>query len=163
MSSVRREVMLRAGIIPEESVQEFARWSGNDLEKVSVEPETNLKRALADIREAIEGKEMVEIRTTDLDAIRFYGENQKPGRLYYSVPSGTTRKTTFVNVHYAKTPIGNYMIPWRSENIFDLILDEGTYLKPDGEPRVHFAHVTELFYNEHKAFMVCVPLKEEPQ
>lgn len=163
MNSERRLAVLRAGIVPPEQVQELSRWNGYEV-PTTVEVEPNRKQALADIREAIESKETVEIRATDLDALRFYEANQKPARLYYSVPAdGDKRKTTFVNVTYAKTPIGNYMIPWTSEDIFDLMLDPDTYLKPDGEPRVYFGDIGELFYGENKAFMVCKPaLSSEP-
>ena len=163
MNSERRLAVLRAGIVPSDKVAELSRWNGFEVPTgVGVEP--NRKQALADIREAIESKETVEIRATDLDALRYYEANQKPARLYYSVPAdGDKRKTTFVNVQYAKTPIGNYMIPWTSEDIFDLMLDEGTYLKPNGEPRIYIADIAELFYGENKAFMVCTPAAGEPQ
>lgn len=163
MNSERKIAVLKAGIVPSTSVNELSRWGGLTVpEDVPVEP--NRKLALENIREAIESKDTVELRMTDLDAFKFYEANQKSGRLYYSLRGapGTPKRTTFVDVTYAKTPIGNYMIPWTDGETFDLILDEGTYLKPASLPRVHFGDVTELYYGEKKAFMVCMPAVAPP-
>jgi hypothetical protein len=157
MNSERRMVVLRAGIVPPAQVKELSRWAGGEV-PTEVKVETDRRQALVDIREVIEGQETVEIRQTDLDAIKFYEANQLPARLYYSVPAGEgKRKTTFANVHYAKNAIGNYMIPWTDEDIYDLMLDEGTYLKPDGEARVYFSNISELYYGTKKMFMICMP------
>jgi hypothetical protein len=163
MNSERRLAVLRAGIVPSEQLSELSRWNGFEV-PTTVKLEPDRRQALDDIREAIESKETVELRATDLDALRYYEANQQSARLYYSVPvAGGERKTTFVNVQYAKAPIGNYMIPWTDEDIFDLMLDEHTYLKPDGAPRVYMSNITELFYGENKAFMLCTPaLSEAP-
>jgi hypothetical protein len=153
--------VLQAGIVPGEMVNELARWGNLEVpEKIQLEPDP--REALADIREAVESRETVALRMTDLDAMKFYEGNQKSGRLYYST-GGPSSRTTFVDVTYAKTPVGNYIIPWTDmdSDIFDLMLDEGTYLKPAGEVRVHFANVDELYFGEQKAFMICTPTKSE--
>jgi hypothetical protein len=151
--------VLRADIVPGEMVNELTRWGNLEVPE-KIELEQDLREALADIREAVESHDTVAVRMTDLNAIKLYEENQRSGRLYYST-GGPSPRTTFVDVTYAKTPIGNYIIPWTDQDsdIFDLMMDEGTYLKPAGETRVHFANVDELYFGEQKAFMICTPTK----
>jgi hypothetical protein len=163
MNDSRRLAVLKAGIVPTDMVTELARWGNYEVPQVSVEPDPRV--ALAGIREAVESHDTVALRLTDLDALKYYDQNQQKGRLYYSLRGGpaTLRNTTFIEVIYAKTPEGNYIIPWTDEDIFDLMLDDGTYLKPAGEARVHFANIDELYYGEKKAFMVCTPAIPEPQ
>src|SRR3972149_9001320 len=133
MNSNMKIAVLKAGIVPETVLPELERW-GMQLPE-DVEVETDRSEALANIRESVESIETVEVRMTDLDAVKDYGKNSMPGRLYYSGPDSPksdprARKTTFVDVTYAVTAIGNYLIPWTEEDIYDLMLDDGTYLKP---------------------------------
>lgn len=163
MNDNRRVAVLKAGIIPTDMVTELARWGNYEVPEVQVEEDP--RTALAGIREAIESHDTVALRITDLDALNYYKQNTLKGRLYYSLRGGpqTLRNSSFIEVAYAKMPDGNYLIPWTSEDIFDLMLDEGTYLKPAGGARVHFANIDELYYGEQKAFMVCTPAAPEPQ
>lgn len=168
MNSSIKKAVLQAGIVPQQTLPELERWGLQLPEEARVEP--NLRRALEDIRESVESKETVEFRMTYLDALTTYEQNQQTGRLYYAIPDNSTpgvrkNKTTFVNVTYAVMPSGDYLIPWTDEDISDLIVDEGTYLKLMGGDRVHFRDVGSNFYGEQKAFMVCRPAgddKEEP-
>lgn len=162
MNDERKLAVLRAGIVPVTTVNELARWGMQVPETVPVVEDR--KEVLAGIREAIESRKTVAIRQTDLDALNIYAEDPKEGRLYYTVPDSSkpgARKTTFVDVTYAVTPAGDYLIPWTDEDIFDLMLDPGTYLKPAGDPRVYFAEISELYYGEEKAFMSCRPAAAE--
>jgi hypothetical protein len=164
VNSQTKIAVLKAGIVPDTVLPELERW-GMDL-PTEVEVETDRQRALENIRESLESPETVELRVTDLDALRDYKKNARPGRLYYSIPDHSkadprARKTTFVDVTYAVTTIGNYLIPWTDEDIYDLMLDEGTYLKPAAQERVYFSNVADLYYGEQKAFMVCTPVTQE--
>lgn len=157
MNQKRAEAMLKTGIIPGMAVSELARWGVELPQQVPVE--TDPEEALEGIREAIESPETVAMRTTDMDALRFYKENEKMGRLYYASANGTT----FVDVSYAKNQFNQYLIPWNDEDIYALMLDPDTYLKPKGEERIYFSDVHELYYGEKKAFMVCIPLDKNPR
>lgn len=157
MSHESKTAILQAGIIPESSVEELARW-GLDVPLTTIEE--NQRLALENIREAIESRDMVEVRITDVNALMNYKENHRPGRLYFSVKRGQAMKTSFVDVTFVKTETGDYLIPWAHEDIFDLMLAETTYLKPVGEARVHFVDVSPLYYGERKFFMVCKPQME---
>jgi hypothetical protein len=165
VNSNTKIAVLQAGIVPPETLPELERW-GMQLPE-DIEVETDRKMALANIRESIESSETVAVRETDLDALRNYDKYCSKGRLYYSIPDPSkgadARKTTFVDVTYAITTIGNYLIPWTDEDIYDLMLDEGTYLKPAGVERVYFDNVVELYYGERKAFMTCTPARPAPR
>lgn len=151
MNQRRTMAVLQTGIVPKTAVDELSRWGVEMPEKVELVEDR--QEALEGIREVIESSELVVMRTTDLDALRFYKENEETGRLYYASASGTT----FINVSFAKNPFGHYLIPWKDEDIYELMIAEDTYLKPKNEERVYFADVHELYYGEQKAFMVCIP------
>lgn len=151
MNEERKLAVLKAGIIPEVAIHELSRWGVSF--PTGVKPETSKREVLENIREAIESKELVELRMTDLDARDFYRENEKSGRLYYATAKGTT----FLDITFACTPFNHYLIPWDGEDLTQLMLSRGTYLKPRGEERVYFGDVYELYYGEKKVFMVCVP------
>ena len=150
MSGEKTKSILKAGIVPDEVVQEVERWSGT---LPDVTPTDDLDEALESIREAVEGPDGVEIRQTDLDALAFYHSHKTRGRLYFS----EGKKTTFVEVEYAQDKLGNYLIPWRDEDISDVMLDDTTYLKPTGGGRVYFVDVRSLHFGENKVFMSAVP------
>jgi hypothetical protein len=159
MSYESKAAVLQAGIVPETMLKELERWG------LSVPPtiiEENQRLALENIREALESRELVEVRITDLDALRSYHERSRTGRLYFGAHRNGTKKTpTFVEVTFVRTAAGDYLIPWTHEDIYDLMLDDTTYLKPVGEPRVYFSDVSELYYGRRKFFMVCRPAPEE--
>lgn len=163
MNSNTKIAVLKAGIVPKSTLPELERW-GLDVPEVEIEEDR--KEALLNIRESIESRDTIEIRATDLDALKIYEQGSKTGRLYYTIPSPTrldpkARKTTFVEVTYAVNASGAYLIPWTDEDIYDLMLDDGTYLKPVGEERVPFADISPLHYGQRKVFMICTPAKKE--
>lgn len=163
MNNNTKIAVLKAGIVPTSTLAELERW-GMEIPKVELEPDR--REALMNIRESIESRETVTLRTTDLDSLKTYQKDSKVGRLYYSVPAPTrldpkARKTTFIEVNYAMTPAGAYLIPWTDEDIFDLMLDEDTYLKPVGAERIYFGDIADLYYGQQKVFMYCTPAVEE--
>lgn len=162
MNQNTKLAVLKAGIVPEGAVKEFTRWGLEVPEDVPVEPDR--RAALAGIREAIEGPETVALRITHLDALHDYEKNAQAGRLYYSLRGGrgNLKRTTFVDITFCRNAVGNYLIPWTDEDIYDLMLDENTYLKPMGGERVYFSDVAYLYYGEQKTFMVCIPVTEDP-
>lgn len=159
MNENRKIAVLKAGIVPEETMRELTRWGMEVPEDLTLEKDR--RSAVEGIREAIESYETVELRTTQLDAIRHYEKHNKPGRLYYAirkiVNGQWVKSTTFANVSYALTLDGQYLIPWTSEDISDLMLDENTYLKPANGERVYFSNIAPLHYGERCSFMSCTP------
>jgi hypothetical protein len=59
---------------------------------------------------------------------------------------------------FCRTILGEFVIPWKSESIYDLMISGDTYLryKEDGKTvKAYFTDVREVFFGETKAFMVC--------
>jgi len=148
--------VIKSGLIPESVIQELNRW-GLPIEMVEEGEILNTPEAIVNrIQEALEGEDLVRIRDTDLDILRCYLSEQKQGILRVAGDNETAN----VEVSFCVTPMGEYVIPWRSESIREFMTDPRTYLKTDGK-KIGFSDVRELFFGEHKAFMVCTPIKEK--
>jgi hypothetical protein len=153
---------IRTGIIPEEVQSELKRWT--PLAPPLPPPKDDLVEALEDVVEAFEGRDAVTFRCTDPDAVRLYDESKQPGRIYYlAAPKrpGDKPRTTFVEIEYGRDALGNYLVPWVSEDITGMMIHRDTYLKPVGGEHVHFGQVVELFYGEKKMFMLCYPAEDD--
>lgn len=152
--------VIESGLIPDEVLAEMTRWGlplvTVDESQVARSPEQVVRR----IQEALEGEDVIRLRDTDLDMIRYYLTEQKPGRLH-------VEETSF-DVFFCRTKLGEYVIPWKSESIQDMMVDPKTYLsfseKTDGASvrhKVFFSDVRELYFGDTKAFMVCEKLEEK--
>lgn len=149
------QAVIESGIVEKEMIQQLCQWGYLPEEATTVQPvDDNI--VVQNIQEAIESGDVVTIKESDLDAIKGYLKNKKSGKLHLPNPD-EEGKTVPISVKYSLTKFGEYVIPWNSHTISDLMVEEGAYLKPVGEPRVHFVDVRELYYGDHKAFMVCVP------
>jgi hypothetical protein len=142
--------VLKAGLVPDDTVQEISRWNNNIPE---VEKSNDIDAAMEGLTEAIEGEQALELRETDLDVLHKFFDNKQVGRLYYS----DRGKTSFTEVEYMVDSKGDYVIPWTdSDNIVDFMIDQDTYLKPKGEERIYFVDAREIFYGDKKVFVVCI-------
>jgi hypothetical protein len=150
--------VVRSGILSPDFLQEVSRW-GLPIEFVQVEEKDILKNAedvIAHIREALESDDQIRVRDTDLDILQQYLSGQRQGRLFVKAELESGEFPT----SYCVTKMGEYAIAWRSESIFEVMTDPDTYLKitEDGRTKkIGFSDVRELFFGEHKAFMVCTP------
>lgn len=152
--------VLESGLVDSAVIAELKRWgapldwSGKTL--------TDLPQILAKIQEALESKDTVELRDTDLDILSTYLTGKLSGRLVLPNTSGRAHSEA---VDYCVTKLGEYVIPWTSEDIRDLLLDQRTYLRLSKQPgqdkptKVFFCDVRELFFGTRKAFVVCTPAK----
>lgn len=156
MDGPQTRAVLESGIVPESDLAQLQRWKllPHDLQ-VPVKGLT-ADEILSKIREANNSVEAVEIRSTDLDILKEYMKGKVQGRLHLADDSGPSS----IKVDYAVLPSGNIVIPWQDENIADIMLSPETYLKPVGAKRIYFSDVDDLFFGEHKAFMVCTPAKD---
>jgi hypothetical protein len=148
--------VIEAGLVEEATIDQLRRWGllNTDAERKNIE---DPQQVVNNIREALEGEEVVAMRATDLDLIRQYLSNSKKGRLF--VPADDDKKTASLTVEYAVTVMGSYVIPWTSESIKELLLHDKTYLKTAEGHKVRFAHINEVYYDDKKAFVVCAPLE----
>lgn len=158
------QAVVDAGIVDPDAMRQLQRWLQPGLE-VSLEANEDLIVSAAGIAqmilEAISDGDAVELRSTDLDIVHEYLKSSKRARLHVPNPEPGGRDTIGISVEYCLTKMGEVVIPWTSESINDTLLDPLTYLKPVGEDRIYFADVRELFYGDHKAFMVCVPARNQ--
>jgi len=159
MRPIAQAVVL-SGLVNDETLHEFRRW-GFPLDVTTEERSGVLKsrdEIIYALQEALESSEQVEMPETDLDLLRFFlnPTNQREGRLV--LRSGDEKVIT--KILYSVAATGDYIIPYRSESITDLLTNHDSYLlaSTDGRPRrVYFANVREVYYGEKKAFLVSTP------
>lgn len=148
--------VVQSGLVPPSVLEEMNRWGLMEF----VQPPKALRsidEVIDRLREVLESEGFVDVKSTDLDALKEYLEGQSEGKLHL-VDDETGEKTSF-RISYAKTKMGEYIIPWRSETIEDLMANGQTYLAPkSSKEKIYFADVRELFFGETKAFMVCTPV-----
>ena len=152
------EVIVRSGIISESQRTEFMRWSGME-QSINVSPPSDATMFIQQIELAMQEEEMILLRETDLEALQLFLHYQKKGSLHLGVAGedGEPIIVNAVDVSYAVRKTGEYIIPWTSESMEELLVNGFTYfLNADGA-KVYFRDVRELFYGDVKAFMVCVP------
>jgi hypothetical protein len=143
--------VVQSGLVPPEVLSEMSRWG---LPVEMVEEKDVIKThegVVARIQEALDGEDLVQLRDTDLDMIRHYLTEQQVGKLHI----GTDK----FDVYFCRNRLGEYIIPWKSEGVHDLMLDPDTkltYRDKDLKRRTaYFSDVRELFFGDNKAFMVC--------
>jgi len=148
--------VLKAGIVSQEMLNEMRRFSptlGPDA--TAAEVPVDLETAARLVEEALGSAQYVLMRETDLEVIRQYVETAQGGTLHVVDEDETT--SADIPVTFGRTPIGEYIIAWKSESIADVMTNGATYLV-DGDAQVYFQDVRELFFGEQKAFMVCAPV-----
>jgi len=151
--------VIRTGLIPEDTLAEIRKW-GLPIEFVQSSQVLESAQAVtAVIQDALESADQVTCRDTDLDILsRFLDPNhQQKGTLM--LRDGDQKGSQ--EVLFCRTILMEYAIPWTSDTIFETILNGETYLRytdRDGtKMKVFFNDGHELFFGDHKAFMVCVP------
>jgi len=150
------EIIMLSGIINPDTVREIQRWRlplGEVPERGEYDAELSPSAISRAIAEAIENQGYVFMRETDLMALPQYLKTMKPATLH--IDSGDGDPVEF-EVTVGKTPNGDWLLPWQSESITDMLTDGKTFLRVD-KHRVYFSQARELFYGQHKAFIVCVP------
>lgn len=158
MSRAVAKAVVESGIVDQDALAQLQRWGfALDLQP-GKEPLISAAEIAQKILDAVESEDSVELRSTDLDIIKEYLKSSSKARLHVPSPDDV-KKTIGIPVEFCRTSLGDIVIPWTSEAINDLLLDERTYLKPTGEARIYFADVRELFYGDKKAFVVCTPSK----
>jgi hypothetical protein len=151
------EAVLRAGIISPAQLAEMKRISAVIDREATVGEPLDLEVAARIVAEALESEQYALVRETDLEVVRQYAETATTGLLH--VEEGD--QSTDFEVTYGRTPLGGFVIAWKSESIATMMTNGRTYLVHDGV-HVFFSDVRELFFGTTKAFMVCVPSLTEP-
>jgi hypothetical protein len=146
--------VLKTGLIDPAALTEMKRWGLVDQEAATnPEPPQSAVECHELIERALQSEGYVLTRETDLEAIQQYALTHRLGQLH--LDNGDGDQADFP-VSYGRTPLGEYVIGWRSESIAEMLLNGRTHLMADGK-RVYFRDVRELFFGTKKAFMVCIP------
>ncbi len=151
---------IRAGIIPEEALDEFQRWGALPKpDEHELHPFEDIEQAVIAIQDALDSEEQVRLQTTDLDLLRWYLDknNHIKGRLV--VVNGLTGKRATKTITFAiAPPAQKYVIPWSDESIEEVLTNGQTYLsykKDDTNVRVYFDAAEDMYFGEVKVFVVC--------
>lgn len=152
--------ILKTGLVSPEALAELQRW-GLPVDftgESEVEQVQDRDRVIAIIRDALESGDQVRLQDTDLDVLRRFldPEYQREGRL--TVRDDKTRST--FKVIFCRTPMGEYVVPWKSEAVRDMIIDGEGVLRYEEDGKKHEVYLTDvrdLFFGDHRAFMVCTP------
>jgi hypothetical protein len=148
---------IQAGLIDDDTLAQFQRWGfvPRTLDKrVQEDPDLIVER----IQFALEAEEQVRMQSTDLDLLKFYldPKNQIQGQMVIATEDAkATKAVTFAKRE--RSAVVQYIIPWISESVVDIVTNGKTYLRYVLENRhvkVYFDHVEELYFGDVKAFMV---------
>lgn len=156
------DIIIKSGIIPPNVLSEVKRWGlpmGDELQPPGdFEPDMSVQQLCDKIDEALQSEGYVLLRETDLEAVKQYLESMTQATLHLVFEDG---KASNFTVYVGRNTAGEFIIPWRSDNITDLLTDGQSYLKVDKE-KFYFSSARELFYGTNKAFVVCTPSAKEP-
>jgi hypothetical protein len=164
-NEVRTQAVVASGLVPEGMLRQFQKWGTLPPGDLTPKARSLTPEQLKELFQlALEQDESVLIKDTDLDIVKHYVEAQQKGRLYVTNVRDGKPRTSYVDVYFCRTLLGEYVLPWQGEQLGDLLLAETTYLKPTGGERVYFADVRDLYFGDQKAFVVCQPavVKEDP-
>ena len=149
---VMTQAVLAAGLVNQSQLEEMKRWSPTlSPDAEASEPKT-LEEAASMVARVLQSEGYVLMRETDLEVMNQFTATMTRGMLHIELGDEQAE----FEVTYGRTPLGEIIISWRTESIKDAMVNGQTYLI-DGASRVFFKDVRELFFGEHKAFMVCIP------
>lgn len=161
MTSPLTLAALKAGLISQSTLEEFRRWGApiDVPEGIPTKPPKTIEEAGQLIEEALQSEGYTIARETDLEVLHQYLSTQAQGTLHVEFFSSDPTKETEadIGVSYGVTPLGEFIIPWKSESIANELTNGACYLTSDrlAGARIFFVQVRELFFGEQKAFMVC--------
>lgn len=149
---------LKTGMVSMEALAELRRWGLpldiRDEEEIGAVD--NFDDAIRLIRDALEGRDQVQIQESDLDLLRRFLDpvHQRMGKL--TVKDGGNKTT--IEVPFCTTLMGEYVLPWKSEGVRDMMtLGESTLrYEEDGVTKtVYLMDVRESYFGNQRTFMVC--------
>ena len=147
------EAMVRSGALDAQAVNELRRWRLPADVQEDLPPVHTVEQAVELVREALESRDQVELRTTDLDMIRRYMDNRVRGRLVIISPR--TDEQVGIDVWYYRAPGGEYVIPYVDDDeVGDRLTNGASYLKTK-EGRLYFSDVQPLFFGANRYFISC--------
>jgi hypothetical protein len=148
------QAVLKAGLITPNMLREIKRFSVTIDRDAEVEEPKELELAAKIVADALESQEYTVVRETDLDVLHEYLESHVDGVLHLEAVESV--KPVEFEVSYCVSKMGEYVVAWTGERLFDVLTNGTTFLRTAiGD--VFFKDVHELWYGGRKAFMVCTP------
>lgn len=154
MSELTKAVTL-SGAIDTEMLREFAKWK-LPVEVLNDDLYDSPEEAIEAIEEAMTGSDQVELRTTDLDALKQFLRTKRKGKLHLTTSKGSGT----IDVEFGVSAMGEYIVPWNADSIAEIIMNGESYIL-DVRRKVFITDVTELYFGGNKAFMLCTPRREQ--
>ena len=150
------KVIVRSGVLETSQLDELRKWkSPAVMESSDPGPDIQSAEELArDIEQALQSKELVVMRATDLDVVPQFLRTQKQGLLH--VTSGT-EEAEFPYA-FGRTPMGDYILPFTTDLVEEILTNNEGYLIDEGQA-VHFSNVVVSYFGETKTFLICTPSK----
>ncbi len=158
------DVIIKSGLVPQDNLDELRRW-GLPLPPREDDPSKEYKTDVAmthdglcqAIDQALQDQGYVLTRETDLDLVPKFLRTLRMSTLHMVNDDGKAFDTEIqVGLHST----GDYIIPWEGDSIVDLMTNGATYLG-DGKERVVFTSARDIFFDQHKALMLCTPSTRE--
>lgn len=153
-------ILIRSGIIQSQMIEEMKRW-GMPIDGEAPGPfqaEVDIKRLCETLEEVVQSEGRLIVRETDLSAIPQYLRTMQAAVLHVRMEDGALVP---FDTQVGVSASGEYIIPWRSDSITDLMTNGETYLSINGQ-KIFFSGCRELFYGTNKAFIICTPSTKEP-
>lgn len=147
--------VISSGLLDPVMVEEMRRWGIEIAEPKDTRPQS-VEELAGRIREALEGEGYVLVRETDLTVLQQYAATMQQGNLHLVLDVDDDLEEDDIPITFGRTPLNEYILPWKSTGIADVLANGMTYLD-DGPSRVYFRQVRELFFGGTKAFMICEP------
>lgn len=152
--------VVKIGLLSRDQLDEFTRWKVPvEMPEGAVPKVPTLEEASVAIEEALQSEGFIITRETDLEVLHHYLTTQRPGVLHIVVPNVDVTQETEgdVEITYGVTPLGEIIIPWRSDSIAMEMANGQTYLSPKDSlsEKIFFKDIRELYFGAHKAFMIC--------
>ena len=150
------ELLKAVGLVDAVVVQEFTRWG---MPNVGVTPDSDapldFSEALQKLHEALEENAGVDMKETDLNAVRQFFDKRRIGTMVLSHggQSGSTE------VAYAVSLTGEYMFPFKATSFTDLVANGESYLLADGK-KIFLRDPRELYYGGTQVFVSYTPWVE---
>lgn len=151
------KIVAQSGIVPEEVLAEFQRW-GTALPEVA---ESGLEAGdasslLEALPAALARENAVLIKETCVDALPQYLSTLCEGTLVLSHEGQVAR----IPVTYGVLVSGEYLLPWQSETVEQLMADGQAMLLRETGDYVPILSVRSLFYGDTKSFLACKTREE---
>lgn len=153
---------IEVGLVDDETLAQFRRWRliPEDLGPIQ---NRSPDEVVESIQDALEDEGQTQLKTTDLDILRYYTdpENQVRGQLVLLDHQERRATKTIVFaiqklVNSEQDESESYILPWISEEVTDLILNGHSYLrwKDDRSHRVYMLDMEDLYIGDVKMFTV---------